>query len=114
MRHELKTWPVGFVAILSGEKTHEIRPADRDYQVGDTLHLREFVPHEPCKGSGEIAEAQLHQAHYLVQPCTCQPPRGVYTGRECEVTVGYVTRPGSFGLPSNLVVMSVQRTKETT
>lgn len=113
MKHDLKTWPVGFVAILDGEKTYEIRPADRDFQVGDTLHLREFIPCASCKGSGTTIEATKHLSHYLTLPCTCQPPRGSYTGRTCDVVVRYITRPGTFGLPQNLTVMSIAKIEET-
>lgn len=60
--HELKCWPSFFEAILSGRKRFELRRADdRNFQVGDTLRLREFVP-----------ESQT------------------YTGREQVVTVTYI------------------------
>lgn len=42
--HELKTWTQYFRAILSGEKTFELRKNDRDFRVGDVLVLREFDP----------------------------------------------------------------------
>lgn len=40
--HELKIWGVFFNAVINGKKTFEIRKMDRDYKVGDYLHLREF------------------------------------------------------------------------
>ena len=62
MTHELKTWPEYFGAVLSGEKTFEIRNNDRDFQVGDVLALREWCP--------DI---------------------GKYTGRALDVCVTYIT-----------------------
>lgn len=40
--HELKTVPEPFAAIVSGHKTFEWRKNDRDFRVGDWLHLREW------------------------------------------------------------------------
>lgn len=40
--HELKCYSQYFQRICSGQKTFEIRKNDRDFQVGDILHLREF------------------------------------------------------------------------
>lgn len=62
IRHELKTWPEYFEAVVSGEKTFEIRENDRDFQVGDTLVLREWVT-----------------------------LTGQYSGRQHEVEVTYIT-----------------------
>lgn len=78
MTHELKCWPEPFSAILSGLKTHEVRVNDRDYQLGDWLRLREW-----------------------------DPETGKYTGRTTEVEVSHITRGGEFGLPRDLVVMSI-------
>ena len=40
--HELKTWPVYFEALLNHGKNFEIRKADREFEVGDDLVLKEF------------------------------------------------------------------------
>ena len=83
MIHNLKTWPAMFSAVLSGSKTHEIRKADRDYNVGDVLRLREWDP-DATDGDG-------------------------YTGRRRDVDVTFVTLGGEWGLPDGLCVMSIAR-----
>lgn len=77
--HELKTWPDGFQAIWDGRKTHELRVNDRNFQVGDTLHLREWDP-----ASDQYMKREIH----------------------CEVT--YMTPGGKHGLPEHLCVMSIK------
>ena len=42
--HELKCWPRYFEPLIQGKKTAEIRKNDRDFKVGDVLHLREWDP----------------------------------------------------------------------
>ena len=44
MEHELKTLPEHYDAIERSDKTCELRLNDRNYQVGDTLHLRRYEP----------------------------------------------------------------------
>ena len=40
--HALKCEDKYFIALVRGEKTFEIRKNDRDYRVGDRLHLWEI------------------------------------------------------------------------
>lgn len=42
MTHELKVEPSYFEAVLSGDKTFEIRLNDRGFQKGDTVVLKEY------------------------------------------------------------------------
>ena len=43
--HHLKTWPEFFAAIKDGRKNFEVRSTeDRDFQEGDAVWLREWVP----------------------------------------------------------------------
>jgi len=65
MTHDLKTWPEYFQPIAEGRKTFEIRYNDRDFQVGDTLHLREW---SAAKGySGNEAWAEVTYATDFLQ-----------------------------------------------
>ena len=79
MIHDLKTWPDQFEAIVRGTKHHEVRRVDRPFRVGDQLRLREFKP------------SSRH-----------------YTGRETQRVVTYISQPGTFGLPDNLCVLSIE------
>lgn len=78
IEHELKTHPDPFQALIEGRKRHEVRRNDRDFQVHDTLYLREWDP---------TTEA--------------------YTGRACTCTITYITPGGRYGLPDSLCVLSV-------
>jgi hypothetical protein len=42
--HKVKVWPQYFKDICSGLKTFEVRKDDRNYQVGDSLLMLEWVP----------------------------------------------------------------------
>ena len=42
MKHELKILPKWFEDVKHQKKTFEIRRADRDFKVGDTLVLKEY------------------------------------------------------------------------
>lgn len=42
MQHDLKIRPRYFGPVKAGRKTVELRKDDRNYQVGDVLHLREY------------------------------------------------------------------------
>jgi len=68
--HELKTWPEYFQAIVEGRKPFEYRLNDRDFKVGDVLHLREWVP------PAEDDELDARGGHY--------------TGRELRQVVTYI------------------------
>lgn len=89
--HYLKCHPRPFEALCVGVKTHEVRRADRPYRVGDLLVLREWVPmlqEAKTQGSGDAG--------------------GEYTGREVQRRVTHITDVGTYGLPEDVVVMSVR------
>ncbi len=78
--HELKTWPDPFRAVASGRKKHEVRKFDRNFEVGDLLILQEYDPNT-----------------------------NLYSGQELKVHVSYITPPGTFGLPPDIGVLSIDR-----
>ena len=56
--HELKIYPEFFSAVCTGVKRAELRKNDRDYRVGDTLHLLE-TPRGSCHSTGEFINATI-------------------------------------------------------
>lgn len=98
MEHELKTWPEPFARIDAGVKTYEVRRSDRDFQVGDTLCLREW---DPRPGPSRLVGRQRQEG----------VPRG-YTGNELYVRVVHITMPGQWGLPADVCVMGIELIKE--
>ena len=82
---DLKTDPDVFAAVLSGEKTHEIRFNDRGFMVGDVLRLRE--------------------TRYTGQEMRGHEPKPLeYTGRETIRAVSHVLE--GYGLQPGWVVLS--------
>lgn len=71
-KHELKLWVVFFNDLY--RKPFELRFNDRNFQLGDHLHLREY-----------------------------DPSVGEYTGRECLREVTYLLPEGSPGLAPGFV-----------
>lgn len=56
--HYLKIYPEFFSAVCTGVKRAELRKNDRDYRVGDTLHLLE-TPRGCCSPTGEFINAKI-------------------------------------------------------
>jgi hypothetical protein len=81
--HVLKTDPEVFDAVWQGLKTFEIRVNDRNFQVGDTLRLRET----------KFTGLQMHMGQPLE-----------YTGRETTRTVSHVL--SGYGLADSWVCLS--------
>jgi hypothetical protein len=77
--HALKTWPESFGAVAYGIKRHEVRVNDRGFRVGDFLLLREFWP--------DVER---------------------FTGSAIRVRVTYLSAGGTWGLPAELCVMSIE------
>lgn len=76
--HQLKTWPMYFQAIKSGEKTFEARLNDRDFKRGDVLVLQEY-----------------------------NPEKSMYTGQQIIKQVGFILYGPSFGVEAGHCIMSL-------
>jgi len=83
--HDFREWPVFFLALWDGSRTHEIRRDDRKPVVneGDTVTFHEWMP-------------DTRRA----------------TGRWVRAVVGHVTRPGTVGsnanVPPGVIVFSIR------
>lgn len=67
--HEVKSWPKLFEATINGSKKHDMRrSSDREYRVGDILHMREFDP-EKNAYTGRYANALITYITSAEFPC---------------------------------------------
>ena len=79
MTRNLKTWPAYFDAVFEGRKNFEIRRNDRDYQVGDVLHLEKY-----------------------------DPDSGEYDGSYLNSRVTYIVHGPQFGILEGFCVMGIE------
>jgi Domain of unknown function (DUF3850) len=77
--HHLKCDPEMFNAVKGGRKFCEVRVFDRDYRIGDYLVLSAY----------DRAERR-------------------YTGENMRVQVTHIVAPGTYGLPLDVGVMSIE------
>lgn len=106
--HELKTWPEPFQAVLDGRKRYEIRKDDRGFAVGDEMLLREWEPNRKTidrerfntTNTSSLSTDTTGSRFYVVEPH--------YTGREIRARVTYMSGGGTWGLPRDLCVMSIE------
>lgn len=84
--HKLKTWPEYFYAVRGGQKTFEVRRADRDFRVGDLLCLEQWCPtqNQYVRNKARFPETVV-------------------------VRVTYILPGGQFGIEPGFVVMGISR-----
>ena len=87
--HELKTWPDEYEAVHNLTKTFEYRKNDRDFKVGDFLHLNKYSP--------ETKEY-----------CTVDCGGGSHYKRTIAARVTLVIQGGQFGIPKDYCIMQIE------
>ena len=66
--HALKSWPKFFDAICQGERVHELRRNDRDFEIGDLCELREYDPALE-EYSGRVLSVVITSITSAAKPC---------------------------------------------
>jgi ASC-1-like (ASCH) protein len=56
IHHYLKTIPLYFNAVNIGAKTFEVRFNDRNFKVGDIIHLQEYIEGKNFTGNEIVKE----------------------------------------------------------
>lgn len=88
MEHKLKILPQYFKAVQNGNKTFEIRKNDRDFKVGDTLLLQEYIlPFTQPLGVKE----------------------GYYTGQEITKEISYFFEGKGYGLKEGYCILGLKQ-----
>lgn len=79
MKHELKVHSQFWHDLHTNKKTFEVRKNDRDYKVGDTLVLKEYLP-----------------------------MTDKFTGEQMTVSVTYVLKGGDWGIKKGYCVLGIK------
>lgn len=81
--HELKILPPFYNAVVSGEKTFEIRLNDRDFRSGDLVFLKEYSKKDSC-----------------------------FTGRMVSAEIGFVYKGTEYGVQEGYCVFSLLKVRK--
>lgn len=68
MIHIVKSWPKFFEPIRNGDRKHELRKNDRNYNVGDYLWLMYWCP-EKQEYNGQYIVAEITSITSKEEPC---------------------------------------------
>jgi Domain of unknown function (DUF3850) len=80
--HDLKIWPEYFQSVKYNSKPFEVRKDDRNFEVGDVLHLHEYDPQDDS-----------------------------YTNDVCHRKITYKLSGGSFGIEDGYCVLGLTNIK---
>jgi hypothetical protein len=87
--HSVKSWTHLFEAVVRGEKTHDLRLLDRDYEVGDRVLLREYdwATHEYTGREQLVEVTYITSAQHIpcaFSPQVLHPQHGILSIRKIE------------------------------
>ena len=99
--HKLKSWPDSLFAVMGGQKTYELRRHDREYEVGDLLHLVYWTPN-PQEWGAQGFKPDDYAAAF-------GDDKWGWGETEVLVRVLRVDPGPGFGLPADLVLLSICR-----
>jgi hypothetical protein len=102
---ELKKSPSYFEAIWDGRKTFDVRPDDREFQEGDMLILREWIPCEKCQGRGCEYDPEDRA---VCSACAGLTTTKGYSGRVISSQVTFVLRGPLMGISNSFCVISLR------
>lgn len=105
MIHDLKCWPEFFQDVKDGTKTFELRKNDRNYQVRDILHLREWDKDKFHEIMQEGVPGNVTQRTRVASGMA-------YTGRETWCRVTYMIDHVPVALIPGYVCMSVVKIRK--
>ena len=92
MEHKLKILPQYLESIVEGTKNFEIRKNDRNYQVGDTLILKEWVDRE----IRQVEDITIEASPY-------------FTGLEITKEITYILEGGQYGLEEGYCILGLKQ-----
>lgn len=80
--HDMKIWPEYFRDVKAGRKKAEIRLDDRDYKIGDLLHLMEYLPRKK-QFTGKSVMRKVTAITWLGQVIPTTPAEATFLDRWC-------------------------------
>lgn len=91
MIHHLKIKQEYYEAVISGRKPFEIRNNDRNFHIGDLVHLEEFlgIKETPICADINNCEAIRDDEQYcpLARRMCTSYTEDIYSGRRCSVII---------------------------
>ena|ERR1019366_41529 len=113
--HTKKIHPDPFDAVVRGFKRFEVRQFDEPWASGETLLLREWNPADYeawCKAASVSAYPSRDEKNghpdQEAMDIRAEANHRAFTGQSYACRVTYIVKPGSYGLPTNMIVFGIE------